>query len=198
MGGVYFVSGTFIYRDISNNHPVNFDGGLPAGLGDLVEMNVNGDSCDVYHNIMLESMFIDTTNGDYHLTAESSCIDAGNPDSPYDPDGTIADMGAFYYNQNVGIDELDDILPDNFMLSQNYPNPFNAFTLIRYELPMQSQVTIEIFDILGRRVTTLLDEQQLAGFHQAAWNATDHPSGVYFYRLRAENYINTKKMLLLK
>ncbi len=67
-------------------------------------MNANGDSCDVYNNIQMNPCFVDTANGDYHLTVNSPCIDAGDPDSPLDPDGTIADMGAFYYDQDQAVD----------------------------------------------------------------------------------------------
>ena len=175
-----------------------FWGNVPPGLGDLMQTNPSGDSCDVFCNMYLDPLFVDINNDDLHLTENSPCIDAGDPNSSYDPDSTVADMGRFYYAQPQGIDDNFGALPNRISLLQNYPNPFNASTLIRYVLPMQSHVTIGIFDILGRRVTTLLDEQQVAGYNQVAWNAADHPSGVYFFKLQAEKYIETKKMLLLK
>jgi hypothetical protein len=99
---------------------------------------------------------------------------------------------------DVDIKPLDNNIPNNYSLSQNYPNPFNASTLIGYNLPYQSQVIIEIYDILGRRIETIQDGLQPAGYHQAAWNAGDYPSGNYFYRIQAGEYSETKKMLLLK
>ena len=83
-------------------------------------------------------------------------------------------------------------------LLQNYPNPFNATTKIEYELPSQATVSIEIYDLIGRRVTALLNELQPAGHHQVVWNAKDQSSGTYFYRIRAGEMVETKKMILMK
>jgi hypothetical protein len=88
--------------------------------------------------------------------------------------------------------------PQEFALLRNYPNPFNAQTLIQYNLPGESEVNLSIFDILGRQVATLTDGDQDAGPHQVTWNAADCPSGVYFYRLKANENIVTKRMLLLR
>jgi parallel beta-helix repeat protein/predicted outer membrane repeat protein len=72
----------------------------PAGLGTQVQTNANGDSCDVFYNIYLDPIFIDFAGGDYHLTENSPCIDAGNPNSPLDPDNTVTDMGVYYFHQS--------------------------------------------------------------------------------------------------
>ena len=88
--------------------------------------------------------------------------------------------------------------PVDFVLRQNNPNPFNASTIIKYELPRQSQVSIAVYDILGRRITTLQDGLQPAGYHQALWRAEDVASGVYFYKLQAGDYSESKKMVLVK
>ncbi|MCP4580008.1 MAG: T9SS type A sorting domain-containing protein [candidate division Zixibacteria bacterium] len=77
-------------------------------------------------------------------------------------------------------------------------NPYNAIATIRYELPIRSRVTIDICDILGRKVTTLINLKQPAGYHQAIWQADDFSSGMYFYKFQAGDYTETKKMLLLK
>lgn len=98
----------------------------------------------------------------------------------------------------VGVDERPNTTPAEFELSQNYPNPFNASTIIKYELPYQSQVTIEVYDILGRKIATLQNGLQLAGYHQAIWRAEDVASGVYFCKLQAGDYVETKKMILVK
>jgi hypothetical protein len=130
-GGIFYsgVAATE-YNDIYGNYPVDFTGSYPAGLGELVGLNANGDSCDVFSNILLDPLFVDPDSSDFHLTEGSPCIDAGNPDSPYDPDGTIADMGAFYFDQQTAIDDERNI-PSTFMMDQNYPNPFNATTTAR-------------------------------------------------------------------
>lgn len=89
-------------------------------------------------------------------------------------------------------------LPLDFKMSQNYPNPFNAQTTIQYSLAEPSEVTIEIYDLLGRKVETFLDQEQQAGQHQVVWDASKHSSGVYFYRIEAGDIVETKRMVLLK
>lgn len=86
------------YSNFFNNGG-NFTGISDPDLGDIVDTNTNGDSCDVYQNIFLDPLYIDPGNGDYHLQANSPCIDAGDPDSPLDPDDTISDIGAYFYDQ---------------------------------------------------------------------------------------------------
>ena len=89
-------------------------------------------------------------------------------------------------------------LPLQFKLSQNYPNPFNPNTNIKYSLSEPSYVTLEIYNILGQKTATLVDEYRDAGSHTVIWQANDVSSGMYFYRIRAGDYIESKKMLLLK
>ena len=88
--------------------------------------------------------------------------------------------------------------PKFFQLRQNYPNPFNPSTVINYELPFESRVTVKIFDLLGREVGTLVNERQNAGSHSVKFNATNFPSGVYLYRLQAGTFAETKKLMLIK
>jgi len=100
-------------------------------------------------------------------------------------------------------DEFQDRLPTAFKVSQNYPNPFNPATTIEYTVPTRSYVTIEIFNLLGQKVRTLIDETKPAGSYEAIWNGTDDngkpaASGVYLYRYRAGDIDITKKMILLK
>ncbi len=89
-------------------------------------------------------------------------------------------------------------MPNQISLSQNHPNPFNVSTTIRYDLPNQSDVTIEIYDILGRKVETIIDGWQPAGAHSVVWDAEDVSSGVYFYRIQAGEYAESRSCLLLK
>jgi hypothetical protein len=86
----------------------------------------------------------------------------------------------------------------NLSLSQNYPNPFNIQTTIQYSLPTQSPVTIDIFDILGRKIETLAEGMKPAGNNRAMWDASNQSSGIYFYRIRAGDKIETRKMVLMK
>ena len=89
-------------------------------------------------------------------------------------------------------------VPDHFVLFQNYPNPFNPTTMISYQLPANSFVTLKVYDVLGREVEALVNGRQSAGSHSVQFDAAGLPSGVYFYRLEAGNFTETKRMLLLK
>jgi len=102
-----------------------------------------------------------------------------------------------YFN-TVGISQDIEMLPKNYSLSQNYPNPFNPSTSINYQLPVTSYVNLKVFDMLGREVATLVNEQKSAGNHTARWDASNLPSGVYFYRITANEFVQTKKLELIK
>ena len=81
---------------------------------------------------------------------------------------------------------------------QNYPNPFNPTTTIKFDIPKDGLITLEIYDILGRRVTTLVNELRSAGSYEQSFNASSLASGVYVYKLQAGDFVNSKKMLLIK
>lgn len=87
---------------------------------------------------------------------------------------------------------------DRFQLNQNYPNPFNATTILSYEVSKYVNVRLRVFDILGREVATLVNGMKAPGIHTVAWNAIDLSSGIYFYKLQAGTYTETKKLMLLK
>jgi len=88
--------------------------------------------------------------------------------------------------------------PTTFALSQNYPNPFNPSTIISYQLPKNSLVTLKIYDVLGRQVATLVNGREPAGSHSVSFNGDRLSSGVYFYRLVAGGYTSVRKMILVK
>ncbi|MFH1699798.1 MAG: T9SS type A sorting domain-containing protein [Candidatus Zixiibacteriota bacterium] len=120
---------------------------------------------------------------------------------------TVSEPGvyaAFTTDASVDVDdECGDNLPYRFELSQNYPNPFNPVTTISYSLPRKSAVSIEIFNILGQKVKTLIDETKPAGDYQITWDGNDSngakvSTGIYFYRFQAGDFVETKKMILLK
>ncbi len=87
---------------------------------------------------------------------------------------------------------------NGFNLLQDYPNPFNSTTTIKYDLPADGLVTIEVFDLLGKKITTLVNEIKPIGTYELVFNASSLASGVYVYKLQAGNFISSKKMLLLK
>jgi hypothetical protein len=90
------------------------------------------------------------------------------------------------------------VLPRSTMLLQNYPNPFNPTTVIQFDLPKESRVTLKIYDVLGREVAALLDDNRGAGSYKISWNASGVPSGVYFYRLQSGDALQTRKLLLIR
>ena len=169
----------------------------PPAIGLIALTNANGDSCDTYYNLFMDPQFADTANGDYHLLAGSPCIDAGDPELSNDPDGTIADIGAFYYNQAGTADDVRTAVR-HYELLQNYPNPFNNTTEIVFDLPRNEFVELSVYDIGGRRVMTLLAERMAAGRHAVNVDASALPSGVYLYQLRGEGFSETRKMVLIK
>jgi hypothetical protein len=148
------------------------------------------------------------------LSTNSPCIDAGDPawlDIPdqNNPDYALwpamgmlrSDIGAYGGKGGrnpEGIDRIDDGYPTQFQLKQNYPNPFNPSTQIKFQISNSNFVTLEIYDLLGHRVATLVNEKLNAGIHTLEWTATGNSSGVYLYRLQAGNYSQTKKLILLK
>jgi hypothetical protein len=95
--------------------------------------------------------------------------------------------------------ETPDVpLPEEYALKSAYPNPFNAQTLIKYELPEDSYVILDIFNISGQKIASLINEHKDAGYHEIVWNASGVPSGIYLYKFSAGNFTSTKKMTLVK
>jgi hypothetical protein len=114
------------------------------------------------------------------------------------------DLGAeeIYYKRNpTGIQAVNQIssqLPKKFILHQNYPNPFNPVTNIEFAVPKSSFVKMIVYDVLGKEIAILVNENLKAGTYNADWNASKYPSGVYFYKLVTEGFSETKKMVLIK
>ena len=98
----------------------------------------------------------------------------------------------------TSVAELPGDVPKHYNLHQNYPNPFNPSTTILFDLPSRSSVSLKVYDILGREVSTIVSEELQAGSYTRQWNAANIPSGVYLYRLQAGTYSDSKKFLLLK
>lgn len=168
-------------------------------------------------NIDADPLFETGPLSDYHLSATSPCIDAGNPDAQYnDPEdpqnpgyalwpalGTIRnDMGAYGGGGALGwvgvTDNVERPLPGDFSLEQNYPNPFNPVTTIQYSLPVPGYVSLKVLDVQGRLVDTLIEGWRWAGRHEATLDGSAMASGLYFYVLQAGQFHAVKKMVLLK
>jgi hypothetical protein len=115
--------------------------------------------------------------------------------------------GISYASVNTAVSvEQTKVLHTAFSLSQNYPNPFNPSTAISFQLPMNSRVTLKVFDMLGREIATLVNDERGAGTHRVSWDASGRPSGVYVYRLVARSVnggdqpivVDSKRMMLVK
>jgi len=104
----------------------------------------------------------------------------------------------FAVNKSNGSNGEHNLIPDKFSLGQNYPNPFNPVTKINYALPSDVKVVIKIYDILGREVKTLINEFKKAGYYDISFDGTNLATGVYFYRIEAGEFVQSKKMVLVK
>lgn len=183
-----YVPGLF-YNDVWNNAGGNYQG-LEPGQFDIHE----------------DPLFVDPERGDFRLTEESPCIDAGDPDPQYnDPDGSRNDIGAFWLGYTPVSETPAEVLPKEFELSQNYPNPFNATTRITYQLvnPVPSKVILEVYNLQGQVVSRLVDDCQTAGIHEVIWRGETKEgkgvsSGVYIYTLCVDGNLTSRKMLLLR
>jgi len=150
-------------------------------------------------------------------TGSFGSIDSGNDSSPaladIDNDGDLdlfmgeREGGLYFYRRIPGTTSIDapeiDFTPQDFVLAQNYPNPFNPQTTIAYGLSKSSRVTLVIYNLLGQRVTTLIDAHQTAGRHLVRWDGKDYlghdvASGVFFYRLEAGGLFSTRRLVLLR
>jgi len=144
--------------------------------------------------IDIDPLFCDPDSGDYSLAENSPCVGTGE-------DGS--NMGAFGVGCEAILSTDKDVIPLQYILHQNYPNPFNPVTTLRYELPENAMINITIYDMLGREVKTLINQTQDAGYRSVIWDATNDygkpvSAGIYLYQIQAGEYIQTKKMVLLK
>jgi hypothetical protein len=117
----------------------------------------------------------------------------------YDEAGNFdIDSMDVHFKNNPTSTEFDKDNVFTFKLDQNYPNPSNPTTTISYEIPERSIVTIKIYGVLGNEITTLVNEEKAAGYYDIDFDASELSSGIYFYSLQAGDYIETKKMVLMK
>ncbi len=202
-GGIYsedsypIIMNTIIWGDSANSGPeIYYDGGT-----------VTVDYCDVLGgwtglgNIDTDPLFADSL---FHLNIGSPCKNAGNPDSAYnDPDGSRNDMGAYGGPgaPPLGLHVLSnsDQLPTKIKLLQNYPNPFNPNTTIEFSIPKTEFVTLNIFNVLGQEIATLVAKRLTPGKYKYDWDASHLASGIYYYQISTEKGFNqTRKLVLMK
>ena len=133
--------------------------------------------------------------GDFNTVAFGIVLGNGLSELQINPDT----METIYKGITVGLPEEDkNSVPVSYFLAQNYPNPFNPTTKISYAIPKKSFVTIKIFDVLGKEVFQLVNQEKSAGKYEAGFDASAFSTGVYFYKIQAGDFVETKKMILLK
>ncbi|UCD18549.1 MAG: T9SS type A sorting domain-containing protein [Candidatus Zixiibacteriota bacterium] len=135
----------------------------------------------------------------YGRNSRIQLTEGANIALPDDATGALLIIGTDEYLA----EELGTLIPEDFVLHQNYPNPFNPTTIVRFALPEPANVTLDVYNILGQKVISLVDRQLQAGYHSVTWDGRDNSgrsvaSGVYFYQMSAGNQTDRKKMLLLK
>ncbi|KPJ73872.1 hypothetical protein AMJ52_02790 [candidate division TA06 bacterium DG_78] len=154
-----------------------------------------------------DPLFIDPENGNLYLSwanwpiedgTKSPCIDTGDPASPQDPDNTRADMGFHYFNQITGINENRPNVTSTGLILQNFPNPFGSNTTICYSVYKPYNVKIQIYNILGELVETLVNDYKTTGNYEVIWNTEDLNSGLYICRLIGDSNSATKKLILTR
>jgi hypothetical protein len=166
--------------------------------------NVSVHSLVVYNNNVFAGggFWVSTDNGTTwteriegmgNLYVNTLCISNG-----YVFAGTSFGIWRRPLSELVGIQSISNEIPQEFTLFQNYPNPFNPVTTIQFDLPKSGFVEMIIYDINGRVITKLVQQQMNAGSYSADWDASNYPSGVYFYKLESGNFTESKRMVLVK
>jgi hypothetical protein len=140
---------------------------------------------------------LDTTRDRRMGSANFGPFNGGNSYTP------IIIPGSLYYGISTGIESSDNPVPTGYLLEQNYPNPFNPITQISFVVPVAGEINVEVYNLLGQKIRTLLSEYKETGRYSVAWNGMNEsgqqvPSGVYFYRLTTKDHSETKRMMLLK
>ena len=136
------------------------------------------------------------TNENYLMavTVGQPATGASSNDSYRAASGVWFQLGGYL----TGVEQDEAEIPLEFRLDQNYPNPFNPSTTIRFALPKQSAVTLKLYNMLGRQIALLLDEQLPPGVHNYVFDAGDLPTGIYFYKIQADDFVKVRKLMLVK
>ncbi|MBZ0202301.1 MAG: T9SS type A sorting domain-containing protein [Ignavibacteria bacterium] len=130
----------------------------------------------------------------YRYVSGDSCLTIWAPSGPIGLWSAIGCTGTIF----TGITTTNNGVPNSFSLSQNYPNPFNPVTNIKFSIPNAGLVKLVVFDVAGREVATLINENVAAGYYNADFDASSLSSGVYFYQITSGDFVDTKKMVLIK
>jgi hypothetical protein len=194
--------------NMSNGDIIPYGSGVIAvGASTRLDQNPNSPSFNI-NNVEAVAIGFDSLGGIMWQTKLTDTVDgAGFGEARWDNnhfliiEGTISRMNKIWkYNIPgiTGIASEKSVIPKNFSLSQNYPNPFNPTTTISFFLTVRGMVSLKIYDLLGKEVSVLLNQEMTAGAHQVQFNASSFSSGVYIYTLSSKFFMSSKKMVLLK
>jgi photosystem II stability/assembly factor-like uncharacterized protein len=184
------------------------------GVSQTIVFEVGIDGQDFISTILSDDNTIPIANGTAPFTGyyvPSNSLNVFNGLDPYG-DWTLTIIDGYAGNDGTlngwslqitldsptDVEEEDNLTLDDFALYQNYPNPFNPSTRIKYQVSSISQVSLKIFDLLGREAATLVDEEKPAGTYEVTFDASGLASGIYFYSIKARGFVETKKMILLR
>ena len=138
----------------------------------------------------------------YHIWQQSTNTEFTDANVTYTQGNGLYQANGIYAlsSLNAGPTDVGDSkdLPREFSLSQNYPNPFNPSTVIKYTLPVETMVTLDVYDVVGRRAALLVNQEQKAGYHEIVFQNPNLESGVYLYRLQTPGFVSVRKMLVLR
>jgi hypothetical protein len=156
--------------------------------------------CNIFSQRVLQNSVFANGGGLIASPNGSSKVVVGQPLSGLSTNINTVLHSGFLFSAGLLTDISDDQLgiPTEYGLSQNYPNPFNPSTTIKYSVPEPAKVRIEIFNTLGQSIATLVNEELSAGYYRTEYNASRLASGVYIYRMISNDYVETKKLMLLK
>jgi photosystem II stability/assembly factor-like uncharacterized protein len=212
--GDIYGSGFGMYKLVSDTVWQSITTGFPAGLGVTAgtrsTVSVGNKIFTYYYDIITQSakIFASDNNGNgwYEVgnnlppALASSPIDllAATPEYLYYYNSNTTSVYRYPIQGTTAVEESNTDIPAEFSLGQNYPNPFNPSTVIKYQLVENSQVTLKVYDVLGKEVVTLVNSEQQTGTYSIDFDASHLSSGIYFYALSAGNVIQTKKMIVLK
>jgi hypothetical protein len=185
--------------------PVNNSNGQPLMLDLQWQGSPQAESyfLQVAKDDLFEAMVINESN----LSATDFTLDTLLPGTTYywrvsskgeNGSSSFTDIWSFTTTGTVNIDETVNNTPNEFSLFQNYPNPFNPLTHISFSIPVTSNVKLVIYDLLGNEIVTLVNELKSPGSYKVKFDAAEFSSGIYFYILNAGNFIETKKMVLIR
>lgn len=200
----------FAYRHHHTQSPRvrSFGGGATGGMDDRFDLTLFSPSISTGGRIVYTANSLTPygNDGNHYNDSINRPPNTAVPDSVADAIHNASDhvpvFATFVFGTPIGITPVSDEVPNSFVLVQNFPNPFNPATVIRFSVPSSHErsanVRLQIFDNLGRYVSTAVDQHLQPGNYEYKWNASGHASGVYYYRLESDGFLQTRKMILIK